>query len=108
MVEQTQTQMDGKMLYLINIPSEAFQKLQGLMPRLSGADRKEAHWAAFEGLSKACQDALENGISQSNYTIPSMEIFTTHVLFLEKSSICMKELLGLGEEHVRSGTWRAS
>ena len=100
-MEQTRNQVnDMEMFQLSDIPSEIFEKLQGLVPGVSKDDCEEVHCffsrpKALEGFSKACRIGLENSILKFNCMIPSMRLFGAHMVFLENISICMRELLEL-------------
>ena len=93
---------------LSDVPSEAFEKLQGLMPQVSEDDRAKVHKvfarpAIFGSLSRQHQDALKASILETYCMIPSMGLFSAHMRFLEKVSTCMKELLKIGGKEGKRG-----
>ena len=93
---------------LSEVPSEVFEKLQGLMPQVSEHDRAKVHKvfarpAVFGSLSREQRDALKDSVLETYCMIPSMGLFSVHMRFLEKVSICMKELLGIGGSKGKRG-----
>lgn len=100
-VNQSQSQVnDLDQLHLSEIPSEAFERLQGLMPGISEIDRKEVRQVLsrsgpFSRLSGRHRKALKRSIRAKGCMIPSMTLFAAHMRVLEGASVCMKGLLGI-------------
>ncbi|OKP09737.1 hypothetical protein PENSUB_4875, partial [Penicillium subrubescens] len=89
---------------LNQIPSEAIDRLQGLMPATSSKDQSEVDEAfsvpeMFGELSETHREALKDSILSSHHMIPSFKLFTVHMRVLERVSGCLKEMLGLNGQH---------
>lgn len=94
-----------------DIPSDAYQSLQGRMPTISDTDSQEVRQVfsgsgPFSRLSEQFRGALEQSVRAKGSMIPSMRLFAVHMRVLEGVSVCMRDLLGIKTGERRQGCRR--
>lgn len=90
------------------LPSEAFEKLEGLMPGVSETDSVKVQEVfdcvdVFPELNQRQKTALRETILEAHCIIPTVKLFTVHMRVFEKIATSMKRILTLSGWRVKRG-----